>query len=68
MIDQLVARLEQPRFGIPFLTAVTSLVMSTHWAPMAVPSLALLGFLLPLPFIGGTSPCPSMSNMTASPA
>lgn len=49
MIDQFVARLEQPRFGIPFLTAVTSLVMSTHWAPMAVPSLTLLGLFVARP-------------------
>lgn len=42
MIDEFVTRLQEPRFGIPFLTAVTSLVMSTHWAPMAVPSLVLV--------------------------
>jgi hypothetical protein len=42
VIDQLAARLQEPRFGILFLTGVTSLVMSAHWAPMAVPSLALI--------------------------
>ena len=51
MIDDFVARLQEPRFGIPFLTAVTSLVMSTHWAPMAVPSLALLGLSVVRPRI-----------------
>jgi hypothetical protein len=42
VIDRFLARMQQPRFGIPFLTSVTSLVMSAHWAPMAVPSLALV--------------------------
>jgi len=42
VIDQFLDRLQQPRFGITFMTAVTSLVMSTHWAPMAIPSLALM--------------------------
>ena len=49
MIDQFVDRLHQARFGIPFLTAVTSLVMSTHWPPMALPSLVLLCLFLVRP-------------------
>lgn len=51
MIDQFVARLHQPRTGIPFLTAVTSLVMSTHWGPMAVPSIALMALSVMRPKI-----------------
>lgn len=43
MIDDVVARLHQPRLGIAFLTAVLSLLMALHWAPMALPSLAVLG-------------------------
>ncbi|PKH44114.1 hypothetical protein SAMN05192575_102129 [Nocardioides alpinus] len=49
MIDQFLARLNEPRFGITFLTAVTSLVMASHWPPMAVPSLALLALFVARP-------------------
>lgn len=49
MIDGFVERLHQARYGIPFLTAVTSLVMATHWPVMAVPSLALLGLFFVRP-------------------
>lgn len=51
MIDQFVTRLQHPRVGIPFLTAVTSLVMSTHWAPMALPSLVLMCLFVAAPRI-----------------
>lgn len=42
MIHDLSERLRQPRFGITFLSAVLSLLMSLHWAPMAVPSIVVL--------------------------
>lgn len=51
MIDTFLARLQQPHFGILFMTAVVSLLMSTHWSPMAIPSLALLGLCLLRPRI-----------------
>ena len=46
MIDDLVERLQQPRFGIVLMSAVLSLLMSLHWAPLAVPTLAVLGLCL----------------------
>jgi hypothetical protein len=39
VISTFAARLRRPRFGIVFLSAVLSLLVSLHWAPMAVPSL-----------------------------
>jgi hypothetical protein len=42
VISNFAARLRQPRFGIVFLSAVLSLLVSLHWAPMAAPSLAVL--------------------------
>lgn len=51
MIDTFLARLQQPQFGILFMTAVVSLLMSAHWSPMAIPSLALLGLCLLRPRI-----------------
>lgn len=55
MIDEFVARLQRPRYGILLLTALISLLMSTHWSPMAVPSLALLGVCLLRPTIATRS-------------
>ena len=49
MIDTVASRLHRPDFGIPFLTAVTSLVMSTHWPPMALPTLVLMGLFIVRP-------------------
>ncbi len=46
MIDDLVERLQQPRFGIVLVSAVLSLLMSLHWAPIALPSLVVLGLCL----------------------
>jgi hypothetical protein len=49
VIGTFAARLRQPRFGIVFLSAVLSLLVSLHWAPMAVPSLAAVVLCLARP-------------------
>jgi hypothetical protein len=49
VIDAFVGRLHRAEFGVPFLTAVTSLVMSTHWPPMALPTLVLMGLFIVRP-------------------
>jgi hypothetical protein len=46
------ARMRQPRFGIVFLSAVLSLLVSLHWAPMAVPSLVALILCVARPDLG----------------
>ena len=52
MIGDFSARLQQPRFGIVFLSAVLSLLISLHWAPMAIPSVAVLVLCLLRPDLG----------------
>lgn len=52
MIGDFAARLRQPRFGILFFSAVLSLLVSLHWAPMAVPSLAVLVLCVARPDLG----------------
>jgi hypothetical protein len=52
MIDRFLARLHEAWFGVPFMSAVVSLVMSTHWAPMALPSLAVLVVCVVRPHVG----------------
>lgn len=52
MIGDFAARLRQPRFGIVFLSAVLSLLVSLHWAPMAVPSVAALALCVARPDLG----------------
>ena len=43
MIHRLVAPLFEPRFGMVFYTAVTSLLMAAHWRPMALPAVITIG-------------------------
>lgn len=52
MSDTFSARLREPRFGIVFLSAVLSLLVSLHWAPMAVPSLIVLALCILRPETG----------------
>ncbi|GAA5137229.1 hypothetical protein GCM10023339_77250 [Alloalcanivorax gelatiniphagus] len=51
MTGDLSARLQQPRFGVVLISAVLSLLVSLHWAPMAVPSLVVLVLCLVRPAI-----------------
>lgn len=51
MIDTALARLREPRLGMVFVTGVIALLMAGHWAPMALPAIALLGLALVRPEI-----------------
>jgi hypothetical protein len=51
VIDGLIVRVRQPRFGVVFATAVLALLMSAHWLPMIVPGAAVLGLALLRPHL-----------------
>jgi hypothetical protein len=46
VIDQALARMQEPRFGVVLVSGALSLFMSVHWWPMAVPSVVFLGLCL----------------------
>jgi hypothetical protein len=46
MIDQALARMQEPRFGVVLVSGALSVFMSVHWWPMAVPSVLFLGLCL----------------------
>jgi hypothetical protein len=46
VIDQALARMQEPRFGVVLVSGALSLFMSVHWWPMAVPSVLFLGLCL----------------------
>jgi hypothetical protein len=52
VIGDFATRLRQPRFGIVLLSVVLSLLVSLHWAPMAVPSLVALVLCVARPDLG----------------
>lgn len=49
MIDRLVAGIREARTGMSVLTALLAVLMATHWAPLAIPALAILVIALVRP-------------------
>ncbi len=54
MMNAGIARLHEPRAGIVLISAAVALLMAVHWAPMALPGVAVLGLGLARPQIASS--------------
>ena len=51
MIDNLMARVREPRFGVALASGVIAFLMSSHWTPMAIPGAVAIGLTLIRPAV-----------------